>query len=511
MSAPAPQRHYRAPCPSCGAPVAFESAQSTHAICAYCRSTMVREGDALKRIGQMAELFDDHSPLQLGTTGHIGGQDFHLVGRLQYQYAEGVWTEWHALLADGSSAWLSEDNGAYVFSRPFALPPGTALPAAAQLQVGQSLRLGGRDWAVSSHVAATLHSAQGELPRLPPPGQVFTVVELRSQDSGGHGEGAATPRVLSIDYGDTPPALFEGQPVDLAALALRGLKDESAAPQAQGRAFSCPHCGSSVAPKLAQSQSITCPQCASVIDLSQGVGGELAHAEQNHKRLRPLIALGTTGQLKGQPWQVVGYQARTGRAPGDDESFNWTEYLLYNAQQGFCFLVSSDEGWSLVRPLTDAPTVEKKRRSAVYQGIRYALQWAYTAHTTAVLGEFYWQVQLGQTTQNRDYANGHKLLSSEQSAHEITWSAGEKIDASQVAQAFGLPASRLEATDANPFTPARSISVVTLIIVVFIAMMLLAMCSSDDCPPDQPNCQNSSYSRTTGGSWGGYSSGGGHK
>ena len=65
MASESPQRAYRAPCPGCGAPVEFRSAQSTHAVCPYCQSTVVRDGDTLSRIGKMAELFDDFSPLQL--------------------------------------------------------------------------------------------------------------------------------------------------------------------------------------------------------------------------------------------------------------------------------------------------------------------------------------------------------------------------------------------------------------------------------------------------------------
>ena len=41
------QRHYRAPCPGCGAPVEFRSAQSTFAVCGYCQSTVVRQGEVL--------------------------------------------------------------------------------------------------------------------------------------------------------------------------------------------------------------------------------------------------------------------------------------------------------------------------------------------------------------------------------------------------------------------------------------------------------------------------------
>ena len=53
------------------------------AVCTFCKSTLVREDDALRRIGQSAELFDDHSPLALGTRGRYQGEPFLLVGRVQ--------------------------------------------------------------------------------------------------------------------------------------------------------------------------------------------------------------------------------------------------------------------------------------------------------------------------------------------------------------------------------------------------------------------------------------------
>ncbi|WP_442975522.1 DUF4178 domain-containing protein, partial [Salmonella enterica] len=93
----------------------FRSAASALAVCSFCRSTLVRDGEALRRIGQSAELFDDHSPLQLGAAGRWRGAAFTLVGRLQVRYAGGSWNEWHALFdaADAAetprSGWLSED------------------------------------------------------------------------------------------------------------------------------------------------------------------------------------------------------------------------------------------------------------------------------------------------------------------------------------------------------------------------------------------------------------------
>lgn len=63
MASSPSQRDYRAPCPGCGAPVHFASAQSSYAVCAFCRSTVLRQGDVLQRVGSMAEVFEDYSPL----------------------------------------------------------------------------------------------------------------------------------------------------------------------------------------------------------------------------------------------------------------------------------------------------------------------------------------------------------------------------------------------------------------------------------------------------------------
>ena len=500
------QRYYRAPCPGCGAPVEFKSAQSTHAVCGYCQSTVVRSGDVLTRLGKMAELFDDHSPLQLMASGRFtaGGVDqpFTLIGRLQYKSSNGVWTEWNAILNDGTTASLSEDNGAYVFSRP--LDVQRVLPAAEQFRVGMTTAINGKPYSVAFNEQVVLLSAQGELPKLPPLGQPFSVVELRSPEG----------EVLSIDYGPATAAgaaestaVSAGRAVLLEDLQFTGLKDESAREE-KGRQFACPNCGSAVSVLLDTSKSITCRACNSLIDLSNGVGGELRHAEQ-HEPVKALIPLGATGQLQGVQWQVVGFQHRMGQEPGDDEQFGWDEYLLYNRKRGFSFLVDSTDGWSMVKPATGAPTMAgSTARTATYLGTTYALQYSYNAETTYVAGEFYWPVSRGQKTFNRDFASAKGQLSLEQTPNEVTWSVGSKIGSDTVAKAFGLQdkAALLQRDDVKPFSAAPQISIRTIIIVVVLIVLLLSIMGS---------CSGSSGSsggyRSSGGSYGGYSSGGGHK
>jgi len=491
VSASGSQRYYRAPCPGCGAPVEFRSAQSTHAVCPYCQSTVVRAGETLARTGKMAELFDDFSPLQLFAAGRIDNQPFTLVGRLQYGYAGGRWTEWIAALDGDRSGILSEDNGAFVFALPVELQ--RAAPPAAELRVGATSAFDGQAYTVASNEQVALVSAQGELPRLPELGRAFAVVELRN-DQG---------QVLSLDYDTDPPGAYLGRSVRLEDLQLTGLRSESGKEE-KGRSFNCPNCGSPVTVDLVDSQSVTCRSCNEIIDLSQGIGGELRHAAQ-HEPVQPLIALGSVGQLQGADWQVVGFQHRTCVAPGDDEHFGWSEYLLYNKKRGFSFLVDAEDGWSLVKPTTGAPTMAENGSRATYLGKVYQQQYAYNAETSYVAGEFYWQVERGQKTFNRDFASGTALLSMERSAKELTWSSGSKIDSAAVAAAFKLDGKKdmFKRGDALPVSAAGKLgcgTIILIIVVIIILLIILSTCTS-----------SSGGSRSSGGSYGGYSSGGGHK
>ncbi|MDQ3058971.1 MAG: DUF4178 domain-containing protein [Pseudomonadota bacterium] len=500
-----PQRAYRAACPGCGAPLEFRSAQSTHAVCAYCQSAVVRSGEALSRIGKMAELFSDFSPLQLQASGVFQGQRFTVVGRLQYQYGQGRWTEWQALLDDGSAAFLSEDNGAYVFTLPASLT--REVPPAASFRVGASTAINGKTFAVASNETVSLLAAQGELAHLPALGAPFAMVELRS----------ANGEVLSIDYGPalagSAPVLSRGRSVQLDDLKLTGLKDESATAEKGGRQFNCPNCAAPVSITLATSQSITCPACHSLMDLSRGVGAQLKSALQDEP-VSPLIPLGSIGQLQGVSWQVVGFQHRMGHEPGDDEGFGWDEYLLYNRKRGFHFLVDATDGWSLVRPLTGAPGYKAGAASVTHLGTTYRLLSSYEAETGYVAGEFYWQVQRGQKTFNRDFASGKSLLSQETSGTEVTWSSGSQLDGDLVAKAFKLEGSPalFRRGDAQPLSSASRMSMGAILIgllLIIVLVSVISRCSS--CDPRVENCSSSSSFRSSGGSFGGFSGGGGHK
>ncbi|MEP7056894.1 MAG: DUF4178 domain-containing protein [Caldimonas sp.] len=535
-TAPPPQRAYRAACPNCGAPVEFRSAASAFAVCSFCRSTLVREGDALRKIGESAELFDDHTPLQLGAAGRYQGAPFALVGRLQYRYDGGTWNEWHALFdaVDGrqKSGWLSEDNGRYVFA--FDLPlDASAAPPAAPLTTGAPLALGGDSWSVASVTTARLIAAEGELPVRPVLDRGFVVADLRS------------PRdeVGTLDYSEAVPRWSVGRSVALSELALTGLAD-AAEKTLKGRTLACPNCGAPLQVTLATTQSIVCAQCKSVVDLSKGIGAELAHYAQDHGS-EPQIPLGTIGTLAlgggaALPWQVVGYVERCtvpgGSEDDDDSQSFWREYLLYRRSEGFAFIVDAEDGWSWTAPITGVP--ENVGAGVKYQGVLYRRLYEYTGKVTYVLGEFYWQVTRNQLTHNSDFqgtgAAAAKRLNRERTdsgdTHEIVWSTGETMTADAVLKAFGLAPAAAAALhrDALPtFSGASLLAKIFFWAFVAIVVLMLFRCGGGgaaDCEALRNSYGDSSQEyrscladgggggyRTGGGSYGGFSTGGGHK
>jgi hypothetical protein len=501
---------------------------------------VVRSGEKLERIGKMAELFDDFSPIQMLATGVYDKRAFSVVGRLQYAWTEGKWSEWHCAF-DGdshagsftssvqsavpsqaldfeatqpetsphtqfSTGWLSEDNGQFVFMRQVTVP--VAPPQPDRLRIGATTAIDGVSFQVTANRPVHLHSAAGELPKLPPLNLPFQIVELRNE----RGQVASVEYIPQSDSAEPLVRVYMGHGVKLSELTMRGLRDDAGAEEKGSRQFSCPNCGSPVSIVTQDPKTTACKSCNALIDTSQGIGAAVVSAIQDEP-VRPTIELGKTGTLQGVVWQVVGFQHRTGQEPGDDEVFGWDEYLLYNRTDGFSFLVDSSDGWSLVRPTAGAPTHKPGSSQAKYLGKNYLAKYSYQATTTYVVGEFYWKVQRGQTSANTDFAAGESVLSREQTGDEITWSRGEAISASAVAKAFGLTdrENDLVRQDVSPLSGNTGMSAGMLIFVIIVILLILLpiMCSSK-CDPQRENCSRSSgYSSGGSSGWGG--GGGGHK
>src|SRR6185295_14652425 len=181
----------------------------------------------------------------------------------------------------------------------------------------------------------------------------------------------------------------------------------------------------------------------------------------------PVIPIGSVGEFEGARQMVIGFMVRSVEFEG--VRYYWEEFLLYNPQIGFRWLVRSDDNWSYVQsvPAGDvfhiASAFGGKGDAVQFQGGRYKIYQDAIARVEYVIGEFYWKVAVGEQTRAIDYVHPPRMLSMEGSlvqlgveevsepqsnkktkkvrsapTGEINWSLGTYVKRAEVEKAFGI-------------------------------------------------------------------------
>jgi Domain of unknown function (DUF4178) len=468
---------YQAACPSCGAPVVFALGASRLCVCEHCGSAVARKGAKVADYGKVADLMPTSSVLALGLEGHYeGAPAFRLVGRLQLDWGQGAWDEWLLGFADGSWSWLSEAQGRFHYMGQAVLPP---LPAFDDLAVGHTVDLGAPGTFVVAEVrAARFAAAKGELPFAVAPGS-----ELRYADLSGPGGQLAT-----IDYGSGNAAegLYVGREVTLPDLGLRPVEDAERTKAAAGQSLQCPQCGGPLEVRAPdQTQRIACPWCGSLLDATRDLE---VLAAMSRAPLTPLIPLGAKGRMRGVEWTIIGVMERS--VTVENVRYPWTEYLLYEPAHGFRWLVEAKRHWSFVEAVSPGDVDAQGSR---YRGERFAHFQSGEARVDHVLGEFYWAVARGETTETDDYVKPPLMLSRERTREkgrkgkadqgEMNCSLGTYVPAPEVWAAFGQKGAPPEPEGVAPHQPSpwagslgglwtRAVLTVVAIFVVFVGFSI---------------------------------------
>jgi hypothetical protein len=423
MTLPAPRIGQ---CPNCGATVEFKLGASLVAVCGSCQAVVARKGLAFEAIGKVADVIPTGSRISLGVKGKLDQVSFEVVGRLQYEWNQGVWDEWYLGFADGRWGWLAEAQGRFyvTFKAPPRPVPQNGVVA------GESVFLEGLGRFVVSDVKqAKIVGVQGELPSVVKLGEMPLTADLES----------ARGAFATIDYGVTgeTAAVYVGQQVEFEALHLGGAP--SAAPprgaRPTGQKLACPNCGAPLTLRVPDlSVRVTCQSCHFLLDLGHGafqVIGAIARGKSE-----PTIPLGTSGTLRGLAVMCVGFMVRSCQVDGT--RYAWREYLLFQAKtQGFLWLVQTDGHWQLAQPLSAASV--HAGADAEYAGQRYRHFSSVTGEVETVLGEFYWAVQQGDRATLDDYIAPPMGLSRERTESEASWSRLSHLEPQEVADAFARP------------------------------------------------------------------------
>jgi hypothetical protein len=210
-------------------------------------------------------------------------------------------------------------------------------------------------------------------------------------------------------------------------------------PTVSVRSLSCPNCGASVTIRsFGQAINVVCGSCHSILD-AQDPKVAILQQFQAAMKYTPLIPLGSRGKLRGTMYEAVGFQRR--QIDVDGEKYTWGEYVLFNPYKGFRYLTEYDGHWNDVAPLRTLPVISGLRNnSAVLLGQTYKHFQSAQAKTIFVIGEFPWQVRVGETVSVMDYVAPPRVLSSETTGDkEVTWSLGEYMNAADLWKTFSLP------------------------------------------------------------------------
>ncbi len=425
-------------CPSCGAPISFKSGSSIILICGYCRSAVARTDRALEDLGRVAELVETGSPLQVGLRGQWRGVSFELTGRAQMGHeAGGLWDEWYATFTNGHTGWLAEAQGRFYLTFRQHVDAGTIPPV-------ENLALGAAVPSIPATVplvvaekgqARTL-GASGEIPYKLVPNETFYYADL----SGAGGVFG------TIDYSEETPLVFIGQEVTLSDIGLA----EARAPEREARAvsavsLSCPNCGGPLELRAPdKTERVTCPNCNGLLDVNQG---QLSYLKSlGEQRYTPYIPTGATAEFEGTSLTALGFLVRSVEIEG--MRYYWTEYLLYNPQVGFRWLVHSDNHWSFVQAVPPGEVLELAGKVS-HRGKSFKIFQDASARVEHVAGEFYWKVEVGETVWATDFVRPPEMLSKEITINpenknrkvgtgEINWSLGTYIPQKEVERKFNV-------------------------------------------------------------------------
>lgn len=495
------------PCPNCGSTIEFRAGSSLSLVCKYCKHVVVRTDRDMRNLGRVADVTFSDAALAPGDRGTFRGRSFSVEGRLVLSHPQGgTWEEYYAVFDGRQPAWISEAQGYWhvVTAAQVPAPPLQALAPQMQIPLGQA-----GVFVVQEKNEGTFVSGEGELPFAAAPGTRRVFVDL---SSGGGGW-------ASIDYGDgaTPPQVYVGVRTSFAEFQIQQRGGDRPAVQVQTQSIKCPACGAPLPVLSPGSERAACRHCNTISDVKL----QQVVARQAQARQRPAIELGRKGVLpvadgKGvynAEWTVLGYVERSSGAPGSDDWFGWQEYLLYNPQHGYRWLVLDEGHFHLITPLA-AGDVDASRAPVFVRvrNIHFCRRNAQQARVDFVLGEFYWKVQVGETVWAEDFEHGREIISCERTQTEVNWSHGVVIPTAVVTQAFGYQpqASAYGAASMAMYGASTSgggsglvVAIVVLVIILVFGMAACGACAGG-------GSSSSSSSSSSGGirGVGGSSSGG---
>ncbi len=246
----------------------------------------------------------------------------------------------------------------------------------------------------------------------------------------------------------------------------------SGPPKPQAKALNCPKCGAAIVLRsFGQAETVVCASCHSILDAKDPNLSILQQFEIKTSDIRPLIPLGSRGKLRGTDYEVIGFQRRSTQVDGI--TYYWHEYVLFNPYKGIRYLSEYNGHWNDISICKTLPVADFS--GANYLGETYKHFQSAEADTDFVLGEFPWQVRVGEKAAVTDYVHPPRVLSSEKLDKEVAWSIGEYMYGREIWDSFKLPGDPPEPIGVYENQPSPAATNVTGVWVAFGACVIFLL------------------------------------
>lgn len=435
-------------CSNCGSDVPITSPGTVIVTCGHCGALCLRGDVDLQTLGEVALPAPLASRFQIGTEGVYDRRRFVVRGQIQLDHGAGLWNEW-AAESDEGWLWIAEAQGevhVYEEVEGADVPDRDLLPkidmssgefimddGAKTWRAGDRIPLEDKRWTIREMGRGTVVTFKGELPVRMKPGTRTTYVDLV--------RGATN--VATLDFTRAgPPEFLAGHVVDWVALQIDPSTQPEGGPESiAATTVTCLHCGGTIEVQDPdKALTLGCQHCGTILQRENHM--EAYHAAEVVEKTKrtPAIPLGSHGELGGEMVTVLGYLRRGVWADG--RFYPWSEYLLRTDGGGYRWLVESSGHWIYSTPV--APTRFQYRGSSMTLGSDKAKAFsAGQAVVDTVLGEFYWQVKVGESVDAKDFVHpkSGRMISMESSPTELSSSLGHHVEPEMVEAAF--PSARL--------------------------------------------------------------------
>ncbi len=422
-------------CPTCGASHSLRNPGVVVVVCEYCRTTLYREGAAL-RAGKRSLVAEPPSAIRVGETGRVQGERVTVLGRVQFEHDGGRWDEWLLQTDDGSERWLVEDEKQYTLEIPFKGPlPSGAFDASA----GDRLLLGGSYYSVRWVGQATCTGGEGQLQRDFLPGETYRYVD------GVHDSGRG---VFTLEK--SPKGALEawiGRPIPFAAVQFTSPSGPTSPPPRAGatpmgrkaaRAISCTQCGGSLPLPEKGNRVLTlgCLYCDAVLNLAEQ-HPRMAGYRSRASQLDFSLEIGDSGTIRGESFEVLGRLVYS--EAGSDRTW---EYLLWSEKVGYRWLDNYCGNWSVSTPVKQGPSWSMVLELRPKEGIEVAgtsLRFFErgSLHLDYVDGALPWAATIGETTNYATLIAPPIGLTLEKTGNEVECFRSRHVDGAELLESFG--------------------------------------------------------------------------